>query len=781
MRPFKHINAKTTSEASIALSDAKSKLIAGGTDLLGTLKDDILPVYPERIVNLKTTDGLEYIKERNGGLKIGALTKLSSIAESPVVIEKFKALSQAAGHVATPHIRDMATIGGNLAQLPRCWYFRKAGNRFHCVRKGGDECYAILGDNRFHSMFGGKQSKRPPCASECPAGTDIPGYLEAIRNDDWDQAAEIFMAVHPFPMITGRVCAHFCQSACNRHQTDEGVLTGGVERALGDYILKNSAKFYAPPQKENGKSVAVVGSGPAGLTAAYFLRRAGNKVTVFDRMTDAGGMLMYAIPAYRLPKDIVKKLISALKSMGIEFKLGADFADHLPPEKLEKAFDGVVYATGAWKRPVVGISGEELTIFGLDFLVEVRQWMGGHVGEEVLVVGGGNVAMDVAITAKRLGAKKVTLACIEPRDRMPASSEEIERAEAEGIVIMPSWGPSGVKEENGIVSGMELKRCTSVFDESGVFDPQYDDSEKLVVKAQNILLAIGQRVELSFLSEKYHIQLNKRGLIDVDMDSQMTSRKGVFAAGDATTGPATVVQAVSNGKKAADGLNAYLKIELQEPSTCNSCRNITSDLNGLQNKTALKLKELEPEKRCMELEDAQTPTKKDAIGEACRCLNCGCYAVSPSDVAPALVALNAEIITNNRTISADEFFDAGTLSSTVLEHDEVITEIVIPPLPDGARSIFKKMATRKSIDFPIINFAIVTGENPRICMGAVAPIPKRAKYAEDILRGKKKINEKVATAVGEAAIEDAAPFEATKYKTQITKTLIKRALLELES
>jgi len=779
MRPFRHINAKTTSEASIALSDDKSKLIAGGTDLLGTLKDDILPIYPERIVNLKSAEGLEYIKEENGNLKIGTLTKLSDIAEDPIIIDKFTALAQAASRVATPHIRDMATIGGNIAQLPRCWYFRKADNRFNCARKGGDECYAILGDNRYHSTFGGKQSKLPPCATECPAGTDIPGYLEEIRNGNWDKAAEIFMTVHPFPMITGRVCAHFCQSACNRHQTDEGVLTGGVERALGDYVLENSSKFYAAPKKENGKSVAVVGSGPAGLTAAYFLRRAGNKVTVFDRMADAGGMLMYAIPAYRLPKDIVTKLIKALEAMGIEFKLGADFSDHLPPEKLEKEFDGIVYATGAWKRPVVGISGEELTIFGLDFLVEVKKWMGGHVGEEVLVVGGGNVAMDVAVTAKRLGAKKVTLACIEPRDRMPASSEEIARAEAEGIVIMPSWGPSQVEEKDGIVSGMELKRCTSVFDKSGNFDPQYDEDERLVVKAHNILLAIGQQVELSFLSDKYHIQLNKRGLIDVDSGSQMTSREGVFAAGDATTGPATVVQSVSNGKKAADGLNTYLGIVPQDSSPCSGCRDISSDLNGLQVKTALKLIELEPDKRCMELEDSQTPTKKDATAEACRCLNCGCYAVSPSDIAPALVALDAKIVTNTRTISADEFFDAGTLSSTVLLHDEIITEIVIPSLPDGAKSIFKKMATRKSIDFPIVNFAIVTGDNPRICMGAVSPVPKRAKAAEDALRGKK-INEKVATAVGEAAIEGAAPFEATKYKAQIIKTLIKRALLELK-
>ena len=777
MRPFKHMNAKTVGEASVALSDAQSKIIAGGTDLLGTLKDNILPVYPERIVNLKSVEGLDYIKEDGGALKIGSLTKLSDIAENPTVTEKYKALSQAAGSVATPHIRDMATIGGNISQLPRCWYFRKADNRFDCIRKGGDECYAILGDNRYHSIFGGKRLGSPPCKSECPAGTDIPGYLEEIRNGDWDKAAEIFMNVHPIPMITGRVCAHFCQAACNRHQTDEGVLTGGIERTLGDYILDNSAKFYAPPKKETGKSVAIIGSGPSGLAAAFFLRRAGNKVTVFDRMEEAGGMLMYAIPAYRLPKDIVRRLIKALEAMGINFKLGEDFAKDFSPENLESNYDGVCYATGAWKRPVVGIAGEDLTVFGLDFLVEVKQWMDGKVGEEVLVVGGGNVAMDVAVTAKRLGAKKVTLACVEPRDRMPASTEEISRAEAEGIVIMPSWGPSKVIEENDIVSGMELKRCTAAWDESGAFNPQYDESEKLVVNAHNILLAIGQRVDLSFLGDKYHLQLNERGLIDVDADSRMTSRRGVFAAGDATTGPATVVESVKNGRNAADGLNRYLGNPESEPAGC-SCNNIKSDFDGIQNKTALKLRELDVDKRGLELEDSQTPLAQEATDEARRCLNCGCYAVSPSDIAPALIALSAEIVTNKRTLCADDFFDASTLSSTVLDCDEIVTEISIPALPDGAKSVYKKMALRKSIDFPVVNFAIVTGSDPRICLGAVAPVPKRATDAEDALRGKK-ISEAVASAVGEAAVKDTSPFEASKYKAQITKTLIKRALLEL--
>ena len=777
MRPFKHANAKTVDEAVSLLSDARGKLISGGTDLLGTLKDDILPIYPAHIVNLKSVDGLDYIKEEDGALVIGASTRVADISESSLIKNKWGILAQAAKAVASPHIREMGTIGGNISQLTRCWYFRKAENRFNCSRKGGEECFAILGDNRYHSAFGGRRCQATPCASECPAGVDIPSYMEKIRKDDWDGAAAIFMRVNPFPAITSRVCAHFCQTACNRLQTDEGVLISGVERALGDYVLEHADKFYAPPKNETGKSVAIVGGGPSGLSAAFYLRKAGNKVTVIDRKEEAGGMLMYAIPAYRLPREFPRKIVKVLEGMGVEFKLGTDVGQALRPEELEKQYDSVCYSTGAWKRPVVGIAGEDLTVFGLDFLVEVKQWMDGKVGEEVIVTGGGNVAMDVAVTAKRLGARKVTLACLEARDRMPASSEEISRALDEGIEIMASWGLSKVVEENGKVKGLELKRCINTVDETGAFNPQYDENEKVIVNAANILMAVGQRVDLSFLDDKYQLELNRRGLIDVDKDSQMTSREGVFAAGDVATGPATVIGAINNGRKAAGGVNQYLDVmPMIEKNDDGGF--VTSDIEGIQNKTALKLRELDADKRRLDLEDSQSPDKDEALCEAKRCLNCACYSVHPSDIAPALIALNAEIITNERVIEAEEFFAVNTLSNTVLKYNEIITAVRIPALPEGAMGVFKKFALRKSIDFPVVNCAIVTGDEPRVCLGAVAPVPLRVRKAEDALRGKK-IDEAVAAAAGEAAIDGAHPFEATKYKLQIAKTIVKRALLEL--
>ena len=435
------------------------------------------------------------------------------------------------------------------------------------------------------------------------------------------------MKVNPMPAITGRVCAHFCQDGCNRCQTDESVTISGVERTRRLYT-DNSDKFYAPPEKETGKSVAIVGSGPSGLTAAYYLRKAGNKVTVYESKPEAGGMLMYAIPAYRLPKDIVRKFIKILENMGIEFKTNTKVGEAIKPEELEKKYDSVCYNTGRWKRPVIGIAGEELTVFSLDFLSEVSKWMEGKIGSEVFVAGGGNVAMDVAITAKRLGAKKVTMACVEPRDCMPASSEEIARAEEEGIVIMPAWGFAKVVEENGKVKGMQLKRCLSPWDEEGNFSPQYDECETTFVSAENILMAVGQAVDLSFLDEKYQIQLN-RGMIDVADDTLMTSRKGVFAAGDViTAGATTVIGAITGGRKAANGMNSYLNVKVASVDTNNEKDFITLDSDGILNKTAMKIKELDAKRdawiwRIRQHRPRRKPSKKlsaASIAAAMRCI-----------------------------------------------------------------------------------------------------------------------------------------------------------------
>jgi CO/xanthine dehydrogenase FAD-binding subunit len=341
---------------------------------------------------------------------------------------------------------------------------------------------------------------------------------------------------------------------------------------------------------------------------------------------------------------------------------------------------------------------------------------------------------------------------------------------------MPGWGLSKVVEENGVVKGMELKRCTSPWDNNGAFNPQYDECEKTVIEAENIMLATGQKVDLSYFDEKYSIQL-KRGYIDIDSDTAMTSRKGIFGAGDAVR-PGLAIAAIAAGRKAANGINRYLGTSIPETKTVDSAY-LTHDAEGISVKVPLKLHELDASKRRIDIEDSISASMAEAAEEAKRCMNCGCYAVSPSDTAPALIALGAKIVTNKRTIDAEDYFDVKVECNTVLDQNEIVTEIQIPALPSGSKSAFIKMSYRKAIDFPVVNCAVLTGGIPRVILGAVAPMPYRSRKAEKVIAGKE-ISETLAEEAGAAAVADAVPFNATKYKVQLTKVMVKRALLSIK-
>ena len=225
--------------------------MAGGTDLLGTLKDAVHPRPPEVLVDLKRIEGLDRIEVDDHGLRIGALTRLRQLESHPAVKKEYGLLAEAAKAVASPQLRNMGTVGGNICQEPRCWYYRYPDNGFHCLRKGGDNCPALTGENRYHSIFGPAKVGDSPCTRACPASTDVPAYLALVREDDWDGAARRILQVNPMPAVTGRVCPHFCQEECNRHDLDESVSIRAVERRLGDYILDHADRFMAPPESEN--------------------------------------------------------------------------------------------------------------------------------------------------------------------------------------------------------------------------------------------------------------------------------------------------------------------------------------------------------------------------------------------------------------------------------------------------------------------------------------------------------------------------------------------------
>jgi len=611
MKSFNHINAGTVTEAVELLKSnrGRTKLIAGGTDLLSTLKDKILPAYPETVINIKTIPNLDHISEDGGGLKIGALAKLEAIAHSPLIKEKYQLLAKAAEAVATPQVRRMGTISGNLCQDVRCWYYRyphSVGGRIFCYLKGGKGCYALTRENQYHSIFGGWRDAPTPCTAACPGGIDIPSYLSQIREGDLPQAARTLLRNNPLPSVTGRVCPHFCEQECNRGDFDESVSIRDIERFIGDYTLENAGKIIQAPGTDSGKKVAIIGSGPAGLSAAYYLRMSGHNVTVFERMKEAGGMLAYVIPPYRLPKDIVRRVVKAIENTGVEFKCNVDVGKDITLDELKQDFDSVLIANGVWNPISIGLEGEESTRFGLEFLTNINLGVREVPGKKVLVVGGGNAAIDVAVSALRLGAKEATMVCLESREEMPALPWEIEQALEQGVKVMNCWGPHRVLKSDGKVKGMELVRCTSVFDKQGCFAPTYDSGIKDTVEADQIMMAVGYAADFSFIKPGSPLKV-EGGLIKVDPETQATSVPGVFAGGAITHGPATVIEAIAAGRRAATAMDIYLNggrapTEDRDKKTAEPFLKFNSDY--LKKRSRVKMPKLPVAERNIDVEDA---------------------------------------------------------------------------------------------------------------------------------------------------------------------------------
>ncbi len=765
MKKFDHLPASSLKKAAAALAGAARTLaLAGGTDALGALKDKIHKESPDLVVDLKTIPGLSYISEDSRGLRIGALTTLSEIAAHKTVSGKYRLLAEAARSVASPQLRNMATIGGNLCQEPRCWYYRTPDDQFHCLRKGGTHCGALLGENRYHSIFGGARVAAPACTAACPGNVEIADYLALVRAGDRGGAAAIIFRNNPLPAITGRVCPHLCEGKCNRGAADEAVAIRAMERSIGTDILKRAAELMKPPVKQTKKKIAVVGSGPAGLTAAYYLRRAGHQVTVFDRLPRAGGMLAYAIPSYRLPRNLVRAQIAALEGMGIIFRLGAEIGPKgISLRALRKDFDSVFLATGAWAQRNIRLEWSELLTSGMDFLTDSKP----AVGRNVLVIGGGNVAVDVAVTARRAGARSVTIACLEARNAMPAFPAEIAEAVKEGVRILPGWGPQRILEAGGKVKGMEFVGCTSVLDGQGRFAPSFDPVRKQIVKADQVILAIGQAAELGYAAGIK----TQRGLITAEETTQATNLPEVFAGGDAVSGPASVIHAIASGRRAARAIEVYLGGHKRPEKNAHAAVSPLLALNA------------DCGERCIRTSRSESGLSPAALlAEAKRCIDCSCVAVNASDLAPALAALGARIKTTKRTVAAEDFFTAGVLKSTVLDQDELVEEIMVPLPRPGSSQGYHKFRIRNSIDFPIAGLAGVfnyDGEkirDARLVLSAVAPIPLRLKAVEAFLEGKRP-GDKTAAAAAELAVKEARPLTKNRFKMQLIKALLQKAIL----
>lgn len=777
MKRFKHINAKSTEEAVAALVKPGVKVVAGGTDLLGQMKDNILPEYPELVINLKTIPGLDYIKEEKKTLKIGALTRLEDIATHEFIKKKFPALAEAAAKTASPHIREQGTIGGNICQSNRCWYYWTPDNRFNCIRKGGQRCYAYGGEGKYHSIFGSTRIGSTPCTTNCPAGVNIPEYMSKLRAGDIAGAAAVLMDANPLPAITGRVCPHTCEDNCNRDGIDDSVAIRNVERYIGNYVLDNFNEIFpALPEQTNGH-IAVVGSGPAGLSCAWFMRKAGYKVTIYDVMDKPGGMLMYGIPEYRLPEEIVTRQIDVLKSTGIEFKIGPEEGKIDDLREISHDHDAVFVATGAWKDRPIGIEGEELMVSGTEFLRN-HSIIDDTYGKKVAVIGGGNVAMDVARTILRMGATPVII-YRRGHDEMPAIEEEVLRAEEEGIEMRFLTLPVSLLNRNGKTELTCVRMKLGEPDESGRPAPEPIQDSAFITEFDAVMKATGEMPDYSVFPEPLieasgYLEIKENGLVDGN----------IFVGGDCASGPSTVIEAITSGRNVAESIDKYLDgkgirnlISAQEDEPC------LFDKDYLR---PVKRNEL-PEHPVLErighpdMEDAGNLLTEKVMDEAGRCFNCGCLAVNGSDLAPALIVMRAKIRTNKRDIKAGDFFKVNGEGSTVLD-GEIVTEIELPEPKPGTQTRFIKFALRKSIDFPIVNCAVKVILNEgqvrgaRICLNAVYNTPYRAYEAERFIRWKE-INEETAEATAEIAVNEVCPLPDNTYKIQIAKVLVKRALL----
>ena len=786
MKNFTYKNPASVEEAVSFLMEPGTVAMGGGTDLLGVLKDGLLPEYPGQVVNLKNIPGLNRIEEQEDGLHIGAAATLRDVADSPVVGSRWPALQTAAKSVATPNLRNTATVAGNICQDIRCWYYRYPDildGKINCARKSGHLCSAMMGENRYHSIFGAAKVCETPCTGKCPAHTDISAYMEMVRAGEYESAARVLLEVNPMPAITSRVCAHFCMEGCNRNTYDESLNVGSIERFLGDYILEHADQFLTKPERENGKHISIVGSGPAGLTAACYLRQSGYRVTVYEKQKEAGGCLSYAIPAYRLPKEIVRRFVGALEHMGVAFRCGCAVGTDIQLEEIYQDSDGVMLDTGTWKRPLIGLAGEELTRFGLEFLVDVNNYILEKPGSDVVVVGGGNVAMDVAITAKRLGAPNVTMVCLEQRDGMPANEEEVTRALEEGVVIQNGWGPKEVLRRDGAVSGIVFKSCPRVLDETGRFNPVYDEDKLLTLDADIILMAIGQKADLEFLNGAYEVE-TERGRIKA-LEGNRTSVDGIFAGGDVTTGPATVIKAIAAGKETAVAINRHCGLEPLEVEKAQEAREATKlasfDPGCRHSRSAVKSPLLPVEERGMDKEDMGDLPEEAVRGEACRCFNCGCLAVNPSDMANMLYAYGARVRTSLRELDGAVFFAGSTRVKDILKPGEIVLEIVVPGPEPGTVAVYDKYRVRKSIDFAVLavagTYRLEDGlvKEISLVLGAVAPIPMKMTEAENYLRGKA-LNEEAAREAAEIALRHAIPLEMNGYKIEMAKVMVRRFL-----
>jgi len=472
------------------------------------------------------------------------------------------------------------------------------------------------------------------CQHACPAGIDVPNYVAAVAEGEYEKSVDIIRERNPFPAVCGRICIHPCESKCRRGELDQPVAIRAIKRLAADWYFKNIGPEREPFAVTRKERIAIVGAGPAGLTCAYFLAKMGYQTTVFESQSVAGGMLGIAVPEFRLPREVIEQEIQYIENCGVEIRYNSPIdAKHTFNNLLEEGYGAVFIAAGAQASKRIGIPGEEEGLeglyYGLDFLNQVRMGEEVHLSGKTVIIGGGNVAVDAARTALRAGTRDAHLFCLEPRDEMPAWEKDVGEAIEEGVVINSEASPSKITHQDGRVTGIEFTRCVCVFDDEGCFNPTCDLDDTRLVDADNIIISIGQAADMSFLDDDSRLERELWGSLTVDTNTLATNVPGVFAGGDFTTGPTFVIRAIASGRRAALAINKYFSGDdtpvyiPDEKSARHTTTGLALDEESTEDKPRFEVDFEDPTQRVKDFREVELGfTAEEGRREAVRCLRC---------------------------------------------------------------------------------------------------------------------------------------------------------------
>ena len=483
-----------------------------------------------------------------------------------------------------------------------------------------------------------------PCKTACPAHIGIQGYLQLAKEGRYEDALALIKKDNPLPAVCGHVCNRRCEDACTRGTIDEAVAIDEVKRFIAERDLNAETRFIPKktiPSLKGGfeEKIAIIGAGPAGLSCAYFLALTGYKPTIFEKNAEPGGMLRYGIPSYKLEKDLLAAEIDVIRQLGVEIRCGVEVGKDVTIEDLrEQGYKGFYAAIGCQRGRKPGISGEnaEGAYAAVDFLREAGAKESFALEGDVVVVGGGNVAIDAARISSRCTDAKISMFCLEAREKMPASNEETEEALEEGIELNCGWGPKEVLEENGHVSGVVFKKCTRVLDAQGRFSPEYDENDTVTIPCRHVIFSVGQAIDWGHMLDNLHVELRPNGGALVNKLTYQTSEPDIFVGGDVYTGPKFAIDAIAAGREGAISLHRYV----HEHCTLTIGRNrrdfIELDKENIKVETYDSFSRQIPPKADVKEQAktfrdlSQSLTEEQVKKETSRCLSCGASVVDPN-------------------------------------------------------------------------------------------------------------------------------------------------------